>query len=118
MATVIGMPVVQANLKIHKGETFNPILYVCSQQTGLPIDYSAYTGTLQIWADINAVTSIAEYNTSNGGLILGNGTIQINITASQTTAISYTSAYYTLRLTAPDTTVDLFAEGSVIINQK
>lgn len=79
-----------------------------------PLDLAGYTGRLQIRPQTTSNTVILELTTQNGGIIIDNTlkTISVNITATQTQALTFTNAVYSMELVkAAD--VITFTTGSV-----
>lgn len=79
-----------------------------------PLDLAGYTGRLQIRPQTSSNTVILELTTQNGGIIIDNTlkTIGVNITATQTQALNFTSAVYSMEL-VKGTEVITFINGSV-----
>lgn len=79
-----------------------------------PLDLAGYTGRLQIRPQTSSSTVILELTTQNGGIIIDNTlkTIGVNITATQTQALNFTSAVYSMEL-VKGTEVITFINGSV-----
>jgi len=79
-----------------------------------PIDLADYTARLQIRPQTASSTVILSLTTENGGIVIDNTlkTITVLMTATQTTALSFTSAVYSLEL-VKNTEVSTFSAGNV-----
>ena len=79
-----------------------------------PVDLAGYTARLQIRPQTASATTILTLTTENGGIAINNTlkTITVLMTATQTTALSFTSAVYSLEL-VKNTEVSTFSVGNV-----
>lgn len=79
-----------------------------------PIDLAGYTARLQIRPQTASSTVILELTTQNGGISIDNNLkiISVAITATQTQALNFTNAVYSMEL-VKDTNVITFTTGSV-----
>jgi hypothetical protein len=81
-----------------------------------PVDLAGYTARMQIRGSLDSANVIQELTTANGGVILDNTlkTITILLTATQTAALTFNSAVYSLELV---TTADVytFCTGSLTL---
>lgn len=89
---------------------------------GNAVDLTGYTATFKIWASrqVAAAAGATLLSLSNGsGLTLGGtaGTVQIDITAAQTAALSFLTAYYALKVTSGSAVVTRLLEGKAILNR-
>jgi len=75
------------------------------------------TARMQIREKVSSTTTLLELTTENGGIVIDNvaKTITINITATQTTALSFKSAVYSLEV-IDGTTVIPFIYGSITLD--
>jgi len=111
------MPSARYNLVVEIGATFNPV-FTWKDSNGAPIDLSGYKARMQIRADINDVTPIADLSTEHSPpeITLGGpaGTITLLLTAAVTEAITADSGVYDLEVytgTAPTETVVRLLSG-------
>jgi hypothetical protein len=81
-----------------------------------PVDLAGYTARMQIRSQLTSTSTLLELTTANGGVVLDNSakTITILITASQTTALTFSTAVYSLELVA-GTEVVPFCGGTVTL---
>lgn len=65
-----------------------------------PVNLTGYTARMQIRSKITDDTVLLELTTENGGIVIDTEyrTISIHITATQTTAFTFTSAVYSMEL--------------------
>lgn len=79
-----------------------------------PIDLTDYTARLQIRPQTASATTILSLTTENGGIAIDNTlkTITVLMTATQTTALNFTSAVYSLELVKSGE-VSTFSVGNV-----
>lgn len=79
-----------------------------------PVDLVGMTGRMQVREKLDSPTTILELTTENGGIVIDNTnkTISINITATQTAALTFSSAVYSLEL-VKDQVVTPFITGSL-----
>lgn len=78
-----------------------------------PINLAGITGRMQIRADIDSTTVLAELTTLNGGILIDNvlKTITLTIPASTTADFSFTTAVYDLELVSSGGQVTPFCGG-------
>jgi len=79
-----------------------------------PVDLAGYTARLQIRPQTASATTILTLTTENGGITIDNTlkTITVLVTATQTTALNFTSAVYSLEL-VKNLEVSTFSVGNV-----
>lgn len=61
-------------------------------------------------------TVLFELTSGNGGIVLGNGTIDVRISAQETSAYAWKNGVWDLELIAPDGTVTRLLEGGVSVS--
>lgn len=102
------------NFQVTKGATFDyRFQYLVGGPTSNSVqDLTGWTGDCQI-KSLDGLTLYYDLSTTNGGLVFGgvNGTIDIVITAAQTTAITWTQGRYTLYVTNPSNQVNALLTG-------
>jgi hypothetical protein len=81
-----------------------------------PVDLTGYTARMQIRGSLDSSTVIQELTTTNGGVILDNTlkTITILLTPTQTTALTFNTAVYSLELVT-NTDVYTFCSGTLTL---
>lgn len=84
-----------------------------------PVDLSNYTARMQIRKKLKDADVLLTLTTENGGIVLNNTTktITINITATQTAALTFNSAVYDLEFINSGI-VTRFAEGNLLLQQE
>lgn len=85
-----------------------------------PIDLSGYTARMQIRNKLSDTTYLLDMTTENGRIILNNAvkTIELKITATDTTAITWTSGVYSLELVSAGGVVSTLMNGTVTVKQE
>lgn len=111
------MPVipVRETLKIYQGATYQKRWkYVTAD--GAVIDLTDYTARLQIRDDPEAPETHVDATTENGKMVISaeDGTIDLLVSATETSDLAFETAQYDLELIHPDgVTVDKLALGTV-----
>jgi tRNA threonylcarbamoyladenosine modification (KEOPS) complex Pcc1 subunit len=84
-----------------------------------PVDLNGYTARMQIREKVTSTTVIKELTTNNGGILIDNATktITINISATDTAALNFKSAVYSLELITGSTVIP-FVYGSVSLESE
>lgn len=79
-----------------------------------PVDLTGYTARLQVRPQTASATTILTLTTENGGIAIDNvlKTITVLATATQTAALNFTSAVYSLELVT-NSEVSTFSTGNV-----
>ena len=87
------------NLLIKKGETFTLSL-VWKDSAGNQIDLTSYTAKMQVREGVSSTTTILDLSTATGEIVLGGatGTIDITVSAVNTSAIAGSSGVYALEM--------------------
>jgi len=103
------------NLVIEQKATFKKRL-VWKDKAKRPISLTGFTARMQIKDD--AGTVVADLSTVNGGIVLGGvaGTIDLLITAANTSLMTFAGATYDLKLIAPDATEQRLIQGKVTLS--
>ena len=81
----------------------------------LPVDMTGYTARMQIREKITSTDTILQLTTENSGIIIDNGnkTIKINISATATAALNFTTAVYGLEMVSSGGQVTSFVAGNI-----
>ena len=114
------MAAAQVDLVIEQGSTFVQ-QFLWTNSAGQAADLTGYIGRMQIRQTQASTTTIANLTSANGGITTGGtaGTVTINISATDTAAMTFASAVYDLELVAPDTvTVTRLVQGSVTLSKE
>jgi len=103
------------NIVCPQGTTFSQQLIYSLNNT--PINLIGYSARMQIREKHTTAHAQLNLTSSNGGLILGGdqGTIIINVSASQTTAIHAKEYVYDLELVSSSNLVTRIIEGKFIV---
>jgi hypothetical protein len=107
-----------------KINTINSIGYSTYTSGGIlefntPVSLENYTARMQIRKKLNDPEVVLSLTTENGGIVLDNTakTITINITAQQTSSLTFSSMVYDLELIS-GSVVTRFAQGNLILNKE
>jgi hypothetical protein len=105
------------DLLIPQGATWSVVLRWKADDVN--VNLTNYTARMQIRASAEAVTTIEELTTANGGITLGGsaGTITLSLTDTETAALPATRAVYDLELVSAGGVVTRLVEGAVTITR-
>ena len=106
----------KVDLTILQGATFKYI-FKWVTPSGSNVDITNYSAKMQIRPDVSSSTVLVELSTANGKITKSNtfGEFNLLLTATETTAFSWTDAVYDIELTDTDTTVYRMAYGTVSV---
>lgn len=107
------------DLYIEQGATYNqPIVW--KDSSGVAVNLTGYTARMQVRKTISATTPIITLTTENGRITLGgaNGTITLNITATDTAALEQFAGVYDLELQSYSGFVTRLLEGQVTVSKE
>lgn len=129
---------VKVQLQIYQGATFTKRFgwgsypYAVTERNGVIVnlatgrpapssDYIAVNLTgwearMQARRTVGDDTVLFELTSGNGGIVLGNGTIVVRISAQETSAYAWKNGVWDLELIAPDGTVTRLLEGGVSVS--
>lgn len=109
------MPAVTKNLTIEQKATFRKKM-TYRDKFKKPINLTGYGARLQIRAADGSL--IADLSTQNGKIILGAaaGTIELVLTAAETTVMTFATALYDLKLIAPNGDEIRMLQGKVTLS--
>ena len=101
---------------IEQGATFN--LVMTWKIDAVAVNLTGYTARLQARVDVADTTTVLSMTTSGGGITLGGaaGTITLDQTATQTTALSVGSFVYDLELVSSANVVIRLLQGELLIS--
>lgn len=102
---------------IYQGATFRKRLR-WSAPSKTPVDLTGCTARMQVRTDFDSATALLNLTTENGGLTLGGaaGTVDLFISAGDTTAITWDGGVWDLEVVHPSGDVTRLAEGSVSVS--
>lgn len=106
-------------LQIIQGETLAKTFnWKAGSPTPTPVDLTGCTARMQIRSKVGAVAHLMELTTENGRIVLGGaaGTVQLNLTAAETSAINWVSGVYDLEIVYLDGRVRRLISGSVVVS--
>ena len=107
------------NITMDQGAQWT-LTVVYDNNNGTPIDLTGYTARMQIRNKLSDTTYLLDMTTENGRIILNNSvkTIELKITATDTTAITWTSGVYSLELLSAGVVVSTLMNGTVTVKQE
>jgi len=107
------------NLVIYQGATFSQN-FIWKDPDQNPIDVTGYTARMMARGAVSSPTPFIDLTTVNGGITLGGatGSVTINMTAAQTSAINETVGLYDLELVSGGGQVTRFLQGIVTISKE
>lgn len=109
------------NLAIEQGATFRPPPWTWKAGSPLAaVDLTGCTARMHVRQKIDSVDTLFELTTENGRITLGDaaGTIQLEVAADDTAAITWTSGVYDLEIEFPDGFVKRLLYGSVSVSKE
>lgn len=103
------------NMVCPQGATFNKVMTYSIN--GVDVDLTGYSARMQVREKYNSTTKNLDLTTSNGGIVLGgeDGTITINVTATQTAALVAKDYVYDLEIVSSSNIVTRLIEGKFIV---
>lgn len=112
------MAAFKLNLKVDQGATFSKVVVWKTGTPAVAVDLTGCSARMQVRGKLTDPAVLLELTTTNGGIALGGttGTVTINISASQTAAISWVAAVYDLELVFAGGTVRRLLAGSVAVS--
>jgi len=120
MANLISRKSAELGLEIEKGSTFRHTLTWKSGAVGLetPVDLTGATARMQLRQTVTAAAIDYEMTTENGGITLGStdpidGTINLYMSNTDTTAFAWTKAVYSLEIQLANGDVRTIVRGNV-----
>lgn len=107
------------DILIEQGATFRKT-FVWKDSNETPVDITGYTARMQIRRKISSTTAEHSATTENGGITLGQtaGTVDVTITASDTSAFEFTKGTYDLELVDPQGVVTRLVMGGVEVSKE
>lgn len=98
-----------------KGSTFSRTL--TWKVSGSPVNLTGYTARMMARTSHISETIVLDMTTSNGKISLGGtaGTITLNLSATETAAITATSLSYDLELVSAGGVVTRLVEGQIVL---
>ncbi len=112
------MTAAKLKLVIEQGATFSQQITWKAGTPAVPVDLTGCTARMQIRPTIPSATVHTSITTENGGITLGGvaGTVLLTMTATQTAALSFTTAVYDLEVAWADGTVRRIVYGPVTLS--
>lgn len=116
-ATYYGKCPAQVNLCLPQGQTWD-ISFRWSAD-GTPVDLSTYSARMQLRASAEAASPVASLTTANGQISLtSTGGIQLNLSATSTSAITAAVYLYDLELVSSSGNVRRLMEGNAKVSRE
>lgn len=86
------------NLLIEQGATFRLVLRIRDKATQAAVDLTGYSARMHVRATVASTSTLIEATTANGKIVItpSTGVITVTLSATETTALSFTSAVYDL----------------------
>jgi hypothetical protein len=105
------------DLLIPQGATFSRVIRWKADNAN--VNLTGYTARMQLRTSAEAITTLEDLTTENGGITLGGtaGTITLSLTATETAALPATRAVYDLELVSSGGVVTRLVEGVVTITR-
>jgi hypothetical protein len=105
----------QLDFLMPKGSTFSRTLTY--KLGGSAVNLTGYTARMQARSSVTSATIVLDLTTANSKITLGGaaGTIQLNLTATETSAITKTSLAYDLELVSAGGEVTRLVEGQIVL---
>lgn len=103
---------------ILQGETFDRTIVWKTGDPANPVDLTGYTARMHVRKKIGSATVLLTLTTENGKIILGGvlGTIQLLISATDTSSINWLAGVYDLELISAGGVVKRLLYGSVTVS--
>lgn len=107
------------DILIEQGATFKQRI-VWKNSLGVAIDLTGFTAKMQARKSYTAPDILVQLTTENGGITLGgiNGTIDLLLTATQTSALSFTSGMYDIELISGTGEVTRLLAGEITLSKE
>lgn len=109
---------VEINIEVEKGSTFrHSLTWRYQEQPKDPVDLTGCTGRMQIRDNKKSTKVLHEMTTENGGITLGgaDGTVEMYISDSDSSAWSFYNGSYDLEIIFPNTDVRRLCRGKVTV---
>lgn len=105
-------------ITIYQGETFSKVITWKTGDPENPVNLTGYTARMQIRKKYGSDIVLLSLTTENGGITLGGsaGTIILNISATDTSNINWTTGVYDLELVSAGGTVKRLLQGTIKIS--
>lgn len=105
------------NFKLEQGVDFERAFTRKVKSTGLPVNYTGFTGRMQVRSDHADKKVWLELTTANGGMVIDGaaGKVTITMTNAQTSALKLDKAIYDIELISGVGKVMRFLEGQITI---
>jgi hypothetical protein len=105
------------DLLIPQGATFSRVIRWKADNAN--VNLTGYTARMQLRTSAEAIATLEDLTTENGGITLGGtaGTITLSLTATETAALPATRAVYDLELISSGGVVTRLVEGVATITR-
>jgi hypothetical protein len=106
------------DITIEQGSGFSlPLTYEAPE--GSLVDFTGSTGRLHVRSKYGATDKLIELTTENGGIELGaDGSIELNMTAVQTAALTFSRGVYDLEIVPPAGEPYKIIKGNVYLKRE
>jgi len=108
------------DIVIEQGATFRRVIVARNKTTNALLDLTGCTAEMQVRSSVDASASLLTLSTTNGRITLGGtaGTITLEISKTDTAAITFERGVYDFELTLANGKVDRLFEGRVFVSKE
>jgi hypothetical protein len=115
------MAVFKYKIQIIQGETYTKIFpWKAGSSSNLvtPVDLTGCTAKMQVRSKVSSPDVLLELSTQNSKIVLGGitGEVKINLSAAETSSLTWTSGVYDLKIQFPDGSVRRLLSGTVSVS--
>lgn len=97
------------NITIEKGASWNST--VGATVSGTAVNHTSYTVEMDVRENPNSSTTLYTLSTGNSRVSIAGTAINLALTAAETSAVSFESGDYDLKVTSPGGTVNYYLRG-------
>jgi hypothetical protein len=106
------------DITIEQGSGFSLALSYESPE-GSPVNFTGSTARMHVRKKFSSPDTLVELTTANGHIHLGsNGSIQLNLTAADTAALTFSQAVYDLEIVPPTDQPYKIIKGNVFLKRE
>lgn len=107
------------DFEIEQGTTFNKE-FLYKDVNDDPVNLSGYTARMQVRSTVSSADVLLSLTTSNGRITMGGaaGTIDLDLTATDTAAITWRRGVYDLEIVSSNGTVTRLLQGVITISRE
>lgn len=107
------------DFEIEQGTTFNKE-FLYKDVNDDPVNLSGYTARMQVRSTVSSADVLLSLTTENGRITMGGaaGTIDLDLTATDTAAITWRRGVYDLEIVSSNGTVTRLLQGVITISRE